>query len=131
MVATWRSSEGDGDAERARIGRRLAGEHPVYRSGRQGGGEEVSLTQPTAQTDQRGALLGDFDAFGDRLQLERVAQPDDRPCQGRAVGAKPDLLDERARDLEDVDREPLEITERRVPRTEVVDGEPDPDCLEL
>ena len=58
-------------------------------------------------------------------------RPDDRAGQRRPLGAERDFLDERLGDLEDVDREPLEIAERRVAGAEVVDREPHAQLLEL
>ncbi len=64
-------------------------------------------------------------------ELERLAEPDDGASQRRAVGAVADLLDERLVDLEDVDREALQVAERRIAGAEVVDGEPHAQRLEL
>ena len=48
-----------------------------------------------------------------------------------AIGALAHLLDERGRDLEDVDGEALQVAERRVAGAEVVDRQPHAERLEL
>ena len=64
------------------------------------------------RSNERGALLGHLDPFRDRAELERVAEADDGARQSGAVGAMTDFVHEWLRDLEDVDREPLQVAQR-------------------
>src|SRR5712671_2606968 len=81
----------------------------------------MALAERAAEADEPGGLVGLLDALGDDLEPERPPELDDRPGDGRPVGAGRHPGDERAVDLERVDGEPLEITQRRVAGPEVVD----------
>src|SRR5829696_1133559 len=59
------------------------------------------------------------------------AGADHRPGQLGVVAGVAEPLHERAVDLEDVDREPVQVAERGVAGAEVVDGQPRPQALEL
>ena len=67
--------------------------------------EEKALAELAADRAQPVELLGLLDAFGDGLEPERVRQAHDRGGDRGAVGASTDALDERAVDLERLDRE--------------------------
>jgi hypothetical protein len=58
-----------------------------------------------------GRLLGLLDALGDGVELEGVAQLDDRVGQGGVLPALADPVDERLVDLEHVDREAAQVAE--------------------
>src|SRR3954470_19939569 len=76
--------------------------------GRGGGGPEVvPLPQNAAQPEEGGALFRALNPLGDSLQLQGVAQTNDRSGQRRTVGSLTHVLDEGLRDLEDIDGESL------------------------
>ena len=66
-----------------------------------------------------------LDAFGDRLQAERVGEAHDGGDDGAVVrvAASVEAVDEGAVDLQQVDREAPQVAERRVAGAEVVDRE--------
>src|SRR5581483_7373569 len=68
---------------------------------------------------------------GNRMQVERRGQSDDRAGQGRVGLVLRHLRDEGAIDLEDVDRKTLEIREVRVAGAEVVDRDAHAQAFEL
>src|SRR5919204_37281 len=90
-------------------------------------GEQETLTELTAEVLQRPLLFRQLDALGDDLQRQACAQGDDRGLQ-RDVLAR---ADERPVHLQDVDREPTEVAERRVARSEVVHREADAEPLQI
>ena len=67
-----------------------------------------ALVLVAAQHLQELELLGGFDAFGDDLEIERVAERDDRAHDRGVVIAGGHFADEGAVDLELVDREALQ-----------------------
>src|SRR4029079_9180135 len=71
-----------------------------------------------------------LDALRDELKTQRLAEADDALEQREIVGAAVDLRREAAVDLDDVDRQPLEIRERRIARPEVVECELDAPLLQ-
>ena len=73
---------------------------------------------------QRLGLLGRLDPLDDHRQVERAGERDDRVQERRVGGLAAEVVDERLRDLEDVDREVAQVAERRVARPEVVEREP-------
>src|SRR5690348_81618 len=85
---------------------------------RHGLAERESLPRLAAEREQRVALLVELDALGHGVETERVGQREDglRECDGvDAIGAAiraRQSLDERAVDLEDVDRKTMQIGER-------------------
>src|SRR5258706_2195419 len=81
----------------------------------------MALAERAAEADEPGGLVGLLYALGNDLEPERPPELDDRPGDGRPVGAGRHPGDERAVDLERVDGEPLEIAQRRVAGPEVVD----------
>ena len=92
--------------------------------------EEEALTQLAAEILQAVQLLLQLDPFGDRLQLQRFAQRDHRARERRLRVASAHIVDERLVDLEDVDREALQVSERRVAGAEIVDRETNAERLE-
>ena len=85
-------------------------------------GEQEPLDVADTEARERGELLRGLDAFGDDVELERPSHARDRLDEhagAAVVGAQ--RLDEAAVDLQRVEREVLEVAERRVAGAEVVD----------
>ncbi len=81
----------------------------------------VALRDIAPQVDEPIELLLRLDALGDGHQAQAVGQSDDGAHDRVGVGAGPEAGDEAPIDLDAVDREALEVGQRRVPRPEVVD----------
>jgi hypothetical protein len=77
-----------------------------------------ALPERAAHLPQRGELLGLLDALADDPQPEVVAELDDGASDRRPAAVGAEALDERARQLEDVEREAVEVLQRRVARAE-------------
>ena len=94
--------------------------------------EEETLAHATTELAKHAELLLRLDPLGDDRQPERAAQGDDRPGErpGLGIVRLAGLADQLAGDLEAVDREPAQVGERRVPRPEVVHGDPDTELAE-
>src|ERR1700722_9870309 len=71
-----------------------------------------------------------FDAFGQGLESESLSQLDQGANQSSGLRRVSHGRDEGTVDLESVDRELLEISQRRVAGAEIVDGNPDAYSLE-
>src|SRR6266446_2486590 len=80
---------------------------------------------------QAGLLLEGFDALGDHGQIEALAHGDDRLGDRLVLEVLRKVADKGAVHLERVDREALEVRERRVADSEVVDGEPHAHLLDF
>src|SRR6266480_1835298 len=87
--------------------------------GGDGAAEVITLGPVATEALEPVGLLGVLDSLCDHLQPEAAAQLDDG-C-GQRVPALAGAVDERLVDLQNVDRELLQITERRVPGAEVVE----------
>ena len=72
---------------------------------------------------QEGELLLCFHALREDQLAEIVPELDDRSDDGLGMLALPDLGNERAVDLDPVEREPVQVSERGVADAEVVDRE--------
>ena len=73
-----------------------------------------------------------FDALGDDVQAEALGQADDGGDQCRTSRIHPDQrVDKRLVDLEDVHREALEVAQRGVTGSEIVNRDADPHVPEL
>src|SRR5207302_1493251 len=94
---------------------RLARVEKIMRR-REGPGEEIALGLLAAEAAQVGDLLGGLDALGDRAQMQAVAEADDGGGQSSLLGAVGHAVDEGLVDLEHVEREALEVGERRIAR---------------
>ena len=66
-----------------------------------------------------------LDSLGHGREAERVAEPEDRVDERLVRILAHELVDERLRDLQRLDRELCETAQRRVARAEVVDRQPD------
>ena len=72
------------------------------------------------------ALLFGFDPFGNDLQVQGSAQLYERLNDGPGLGRHDQARDEGLVDLQHVDRELLEVGERREPGPEIVDRQSRP-----
>src|SRR3954447_9076950 len=97
------------------------GEQCGYFLGRQRRAEQVSLAMRAAELAQTIELLGELDAFRDQVETEVEAEVGDRARHDRVALALADPVDERLCDLQHVDRELLEVPQRGVRGSEVVD----------
>ena len=92
--------------------------------GRQRPREQVALPAVAAEAHELAALVLVLDPLGDDAQVEREAERDDRAHERVVVGVRvADPVDERAVDLERVDREVAQVGERREAGAEVVERE--------
>ena len=96
-----------------------------------GRGEVESLCLVTAEGGELGRLIRPLHTFGDGRQTEHAGHVHDRGCDGAIAGVLTESLDERAVDLQDLDRELLEVRERRVTGAEVVERETHAEAVEL
>ena len=76
------------------------------------GAQEIALPHLAPERAQPLALFRPLDALGDRLDPERPAERDDRADQHRRRLRTPDGVDEGPVDLQDVDRELLQVPQR-------------------
>ena len=105
------------------VGRRLA---PVHRLR-----EVEALCLVAADPAKPLGLSLELDPFRDRRHLQAVCEVDDRADEGQLVRPAGDPVDEALVDLDGIDREPPQIAQRRVARSEVVDGDPHAEALQL
>ena len=82
------------------------------RLGRQRPAEPVALHLVAPAGSQVGHLLGGFDAFRDGFHAQALGQADDGAHDGLVFPVLDDIAHERLVDLELVDLEPLEVTQR-------------------
>ena len=82
--------------------------------------EVEALAQVAAEVAQRRPLLGELDALGHDVEVQRLAQRDDRAWPGPTASGVAPAAQERAVHLEDVDGEAAEVAQRRVAGAEVV-----------
>ena len=151
------NSGGSGDpASGRRVG---AGRLGRGRSGRRVAGARARAASPSGASASISAVIGDrrraggrrgspgrgprpasrstrqlrrlLDALGDGLEVERLAEPQDREDDRRLGRPVVEARDERAVDLQLVDREAAEVVQRRVAGPEVVDREPDAEALQV
>src|SRR5437870_7103831 len=86
-------------------------------------GEEEALPELTFHRLEPGKLIASLDPFGHEFHTERLSEPDDRCGQLLRTAHSPEVVDERLVDLQQVERELTEITQRGISGTEVVDRE--------
>ncbi|MCY1174530.1 hypothetical protein D9M73_147360 [compost metagenome] len=82
-------------------------------------------------TAQERQLLGGFDAFSHDLDFQVVGHGDHRGGDFHVVLVVRDFVDKASIDLDDVDGEFFQVTERRVTGAEVVHGQGQAQALEL
>ena len=104
---------------------------PVERARLEGLGEQVAERLVALELAQNRELCLRLDALGDDGQPEGVGEVDDggHDRRRRPVGRQPGH--ERPVDLQDVERQPLEVGELRPTGAEVVDAEADADTAQL
>src|SRR5579863_3821902 len=93
--------------------------------------KQISLTQIAAQFAQKFELLRGFNAFGDYLQLQLVAQHDDEVHRVTSAAVGEHLTDKRAVDLQRVDRKLPQPDQRGVSCAEIVEDHANSKVLEL
>ena len=84
----------------------------------------------TSEFREQRALLFALDAFGDDGEVQLVPEADDHFGDAGAVSTVADVVDERAVDLQAVDRQAVKIRERGEAGAEVVDGNGDAQRLQ-
>src|SRR3569623_1790637 len=90
---------------------------------RQGPADEETLYLIAARLAQEGELFGCLHALRHHVEAQAPRHGDDGGDDGRVVLIGLHVADEGAVDLESLDREALEIAQRRIARAEIVDGE--------
>lgn len=103
------------------FGEQLAGDRAV---------EQVALTNVAALAAQVAKLRGRFHALGHDLQAQIVGHGDHRRSDLHVVLAVRNVLDEAAVDLDDIDREFLQVAQRRVAGPEIIHGKRQAQCLQ-
>src|SRR5512134_3053182 len=93
--------------------------------------EKKALNDVAAVLLQEGELLGAFHALGHDLELQAVRHSDNGLGDGGVLGIARQVLDEGPVDFEGVQRETLQVGQRRVAGAEVVYREPYPHVLEF
>src|ERR1051326_2739023 len=93
--------------------------------------EEEALHHVAPVAAKEHGLFFHLDAFRDDFEAEGVGHGDDGGDDGGAVRVGVDVADEGLVDLERVDREALEVGERRVAGAEVVERDADAELLQL
>src|SRR5688500_14723262 len=93
---------------------------------------EKALDFVAAVAAQEAQLGVGLDALGDHLEVQGMAERDDRLREGPVVGlgAAADVAHERAVDLERVDRQILEVGKARIAGAEVVERKRDTELLQ-
>ena len=84
-------------------------------------GEVEALSPGAPEPHEFADLRRVLDALRDHIHPQRVGEADDRTDDRGVVGIDADTVDERAVDLQDVDREPFQVREGREAGPEVVD----------
>src|SRR4051812_8310659 len=125
-TAPMLSGAGGGRRARGRPGREqrleLIGAHRLR--------EEVALGAVAAEVAQRLELVVGLDALGDRPEAEAGGDVDDGAHDRRVVRLLAETVDERAVDLDRVDRHALQARQRRVAGAEVVEQDADAERAE-
>src|SRR5215211_4401762 len=109
--STWRDALLVTIYERDRPGRLLRGESLA---------QVVSLDQVEPDALQVRELRGGLDALPDNSQAQGVSQAHHRRRGDFLFGVYFQPVDQRAVDLEEIDRQTVEVRKRRIPRPEVV-----------
>src|SRR3954470_5446223 len=121
----WRRSRLAQDLGQAAVAHGAAGEHRREALLLERLRKMEALAGAHTHADERPCLLGVLDPLGDDVQVQALSELHDAADEVHARGGGPRVLDERPVDLEHVDREALEVAERRVAGAEVVHRQPD------
>src|SRR5581483_10061478 len=103
---------------------RLAIEEPLDLSRGRRASEEVALAEAAAELPQALRLRRMLDALRHGRQAERIREAQDRVDERLVRILADELVHERLRNLQRLDRELREPAQRRVARAEVVDRQP-------
>ncbi len=93
--------------------------------------EQETLRGHAAELQEVRHLVVDLHALGHGLESERLAEHHDGARKLRSLARLGQAAHEGAVDLEDIDRETVQVRQRRVAGTEVVDREPNAQRLQL
>ena len=85
--------------------------------------EQIALHLPAAGDPQQLELLDRLHALGGRDHVEARARPVTARDDRRAIGSRGDFRDERAVDLDLVEREHAQVAQRRIAGAEVVEND--------
>ena len=111
--------------------RRAANDDAVTALSEARAGEQESLAGDAAELQQLRHLLFVLDALGDRFEAERFAEHHHGARELGPLVLLGQPADEGAVDLQDVDREAMQVGKRRIAHAEIVDREPHAQRLEL
>jgi hypothetical protein len=118
-------------AARARIPARVGADDIDQLVGRHGPPHQVTLSPVASGPPQRFQLFMGLDALTDDDQVVRVRQVDHSRNDGVVPWAYPQPAHEGPVDLEELQREALQVGQRRVARAEVVQTDVQPDLPHL
>ena len=107
------------------------GEKSFEVDGGEGPAEEISLPFAAALFLQEFELRRGFDPFGENLEPQAMGHGDDRFDDGPVVSLPGEVGDEGAVNFQYIEGKALEIAQGRVAGAEVIDGELDPEGLEV
>src|ERR1700737_149881 len=93
--------------------------------------QKITLPQVTAEISKLGKLTLGFNSFRNPVAVEGIAERDQRFDDRVACKLSALAIYERAIDLQRVDRQALQIQQRRIPGTEVIQREPHAEALGL
>src|SRR3954447_5144062 len=93
--------------------------------------DEEALAKLDAELAQRLELLRGLDALGDHVEPEPAREGDDHADEARVAAVRAQPVDEGLGDLEAVERQRVQIAQRRVAGAEVVECDPDPERAQL
>src|ERR1700748_399587 len=110
-------------ADGLKSGRRRSGgaAERELRAHRLGAAEVEALAEVALERDERDALLVLLDALSDDCHAERARELDDHPHERSLPAAARQAVDERLGDLEYVEGQGVEVAERGVSGSEVVE----------
>ena len=74
--------------------------------------DEMTLNLVALLAGENGELVGGLDPFGQNRDAQSVGEPDDRPDDGERTVAAPEMRNERAIDLDAIERKLLQIRQR-------------------